>query len=169
MIDKIRAARRAGRVGRYHTHQLLHREDVAQHTFNVMNLLLTLCHGNVSQNLLLAALMHDQGEYCTGDIPSPIKRQLDDESKSRIHDMEYAGVSFIHHRGFPELTEWEAKLLKLADNLDGWLKTNEEVKLGNDDIRDVRTTYALYILDALDDIKGNISVEVYKILDTNHD
>ena len=124
MIDKINAARRAGRVVRFHTHDMIRRENVAEHTFNMMNILMIITNGNLSQNLIMAALLHDQGEYVTGDIPSPVKRVLLDVDRGTIDSMESNGVNFIHHRGSPELTTWEHKLLKLADNLDGWLKFN---------------------------------------------
>jgi len=141
-MDKILAARRAGRVQRFHTYDTLRREDVAQHTFNVMNLLLILTNCNVSKNLIIAALMHDQGEYVTGDIPSPVKLMLKSEP---LLNMEVAAVNFIHHQGGPHLTEWEQKLLKLADNLDGYIKASEEVAMGNMDLKDAKATYLLYL------------------------
>lgn len=164
MISKIKAVRKAGRVTRYHTHQLIHQEDVAQHTFNMMNLLMVLTHGNISHNLLLAALLHDQGEYITGDIPSPVKRGFDDATKHRIDGMESSGVDFIHHRGSPDLTEWEHKLLKLADNLDGYLKCCEEIKRGNDGLMDCRSTYRSYLRLQIEEIGGNIGSAVDTIL-----
>lgn len=151
MNEKLKAARQAGRVQRYHTTKLIWDEDVAQHTFNVLNLLMVMTQGQVSPNLLKAALLHDQGEYVTGDIPSPVKRTI---NTSAIEVMEFTAVNFIHYSGSPDLTDWEHKLLKTADNLDGLLKCTEEVGMGNCGAGPVGATYCEYLRQLLPELGG---------------
>lgn len=157
MNSKLRAARRAGRVARYHTSTLVHREDVAQHSFNLMNILMVMLNGNVSNDLLVAALLHDQGEYLTGDIPSPVKKMLPPAAKSHIEMVEEQAVNMIHAKGHPVLTEWEHTMLKVADNLDGLLKCIEEVELGNQDLIITGSTYCIYLENLLPKLGGSQS------------
>ena len=151
MNSLIRAARRAGRVTRYHTSTLVKGEDVAQHTFNMMNLLMVMLNGQVSPALLKAALLHDQGEYVTGDIPSPVKRAM---KLNELDIMETAAINYIHYAGSPSLTEWEHLLLKVADNLDGLLKCTEELRLGNYELDMVGKTYVSYLNELLPSLGG---------------
>lgn len=152
MNEKIRTARKAGRVQRYHTSEVLRTEDVAQHTFNMLNLLMIMTEGSVSVNLMKAALLHDQGEYVTGDIPSPVKKALGHYHE--IAAMEEAAVNFIHKQGTPKLTKWEHLLLKVADNMDGLIKCTEEVKLGNRDLVPVGRVYVTYLIKQLEEVGG---------------
>lgn len=159
MNEKIRTARKAGRVMRYHTSEVLRAEDVAQHTFNMLNLLMIITEGSVSANLMKAALLHDQGEYVTGDIPSPVKKSvLSIDQTFLLTSMEEAAVNFIHKQGTPKLTKWEHGLLKIADNMDGLIKCTEEVKLGNRDLVAVGRVYTTYLIKQLEEVGGgNIS------------
>lgn len=144
MNHKLRAARRAGRVLRYHTSGMVWRENVAEHTFNVMNILMVMTDGQMSHRLLEAALLHDQGEYVSGDIPSPVKKLLGPGAR-QISLLEEQGINTIHNKGEPKLTDWEYLLLKVADNLDGLLKCTEEVELGNKELIVTGSTYSSYL------------------------
>lgn len=144
MAELVSRGRRAGGVRRFHCYDMVHTENVAQHTFNVMNLLMIMTGGTLSHKLLEAALLHDQGEYVTGDIPSPIKRMLG-SAASVINNMEEQAVRMIHVRGTPPLTEWEHAMLKAADNLDGLITAMREVKRGNQPMAEVAAVYAGYL------------------------
>lgn len=146
MLKRAQVARQAGNVGRYHTQSLLKPENVAQHTFNALNLLLILTNGQVSQQLVQALLTHDMGEYVTGDIPSPAKRRLDAESRDAINNLEEESMRAIHPELAIALTAYEHKLLKLADNLDGLLKCIEERRLGNRSMDICYENYKSYLL-----------------------
>jgi 5'-deoxynucleotidase YfbR-like HD superfamily hydrolase len=159
MNPKIKAARKAGRVMRYHNREVFRPEDVAQHTFNMMNLIMIMTEGTASQNLLKAALLHDQGEYVTGDIPSPVKRLI---NSSELGTMELSGVNFIHRHGVPLLTDWQQEILKLADNLDGLLRCTEEVGRGNWDMLEVGNTYVLYLGKQLEELGGGQIVDIVR-------
>src|SRR5690606_21897357 len=122
MDTKVRLARRAGRVRRYHTAHMVQGEDVAQHTFNCMNLAMILTNGQPSMALLQHILLHDQGEWLTGDVPSPVKRKLNPEARATMDTMEDSAINVIHHCGIPALSAEERHLFKVVDNWDGLLK-----------------------------------------------
>lgn len=135
----IKRMRQAGRVLRYHTHPLIVRENVAEHTFNVMNLLLALGAGG-NANLMLYALLHDQGEWKTGDVPSTVKRSVPG-IKEAVDSIEKSALP----RPLPELSAEEYRLFKTADNLDGLIKVLEELRLGNDVMIEVGKEYRKYL------------------------
>jgi 5'-deoxynucleotidase YfbR-like HD superfamily hydrolase len=146
MLKQIIIARRAGNVTRYHTSQLLQKETVAQHTFNMINILMVVTDRQITANLLMAVVTHDMGEYKTGDIPSPVKK-LSPEFREHCNAIEDKAMREVHVGFFPELTEWEYRLLKFADNLDGLMKITEERRMGNklEDTRIIGENYASYI------------------------
>lgn len=127
MFKRVKRGRVAGMVRRYHTMTMAHPEDVAQHSFNVMNLLMIMTDGQASRNLMIYALMHDQGEWMTGDTPSTVKRSMGAELKAKLDAMEEAAVNMIHASGLPEITPWEYRIFKMADNLDGLIKVGAEL------------------------------------------
>lgn len=145
MLSYIKVARAAGNVKRYHTHELLKEEKVGQHTFNMLNILMIVTDRNLSRNLMMAALVHDMGEYETGDIPSPIKK-LNPGLREQLNELEDRAMRAAHVGFYPELSEWEYKLLKFADNLDGLLKVTDELRLGNKTVRWVGEKYLAYLL-----------------------
>lgn len=139
-MSKIAIGRRAGRVVRYHTTPTLVREDVAQHTFNVMNILMFLHDGAFPPILMEYALLHDQGEWKTGDIPSPVKRAAP-SIKKIVDEVEAEALPFQ----LPKLTDGERAVFKLADNLDGLLKCTEELRMGNMVMEEIGDEYVRYI------------------------
>lgn len=160
-LKRIKLARTAGSVRRYHTKFLLKDEQVSTHTFNMLNTLLILTDGNVSSNLLRAALMHDMGEYVTGDIPGNTKHAMDAETQYEIEELEQRAIDAIHPYSHPELSDWERMLLKLADRLDGLLKCNEELKMGNTLLADVRANYVEY----LNSMKDKVGPHMWEIVE----
>lgn len=159
VVERVTRARRAGNVHRFHCYDMVHPENVAQHTFNVMNLLMVMTGGTISHRLLEAALLHDQGEYVTGDIPSPIKRMMGGGA-SVLNSMEEQAIQMIHVRGTPDLTEWEHTMLKAADNLDGLLTCVREVKRGNTQMAEVASVYAGYLKELGTKLGGGTAGEI---------
>lgn len=145
MLKQAQLARRAGNVQRYHTQMLLRSETVAQHTFNMLNLLHIVTHGIFSPQLMNAILVHDMGEYATGDIPSPGKRALNKEAKDSFLAAEDAAMRAIHPGIAIDLTSYEHSVLKLCDNLDGLLKCTEERMMGNRIIQECAENYIAYL------------------------
>lgn len=145
MLDRIRLARVAGNVQRYHTQTLVKQESVAQHTFNMLNIVIILTQGQVSKRLLEAVLVHDMGEYITGDVPSPGKRALNDDAKTSFLALEESSMRAVHPTIEIELTLYEASVLKYADMLDGLMKCLDERMLGNRHIRKCAENYIAYL------------------------
>lgn len=127
-------------VTRYHTVTTLVKETVGHHSHGVA-LLTTLLAPTASRSLLLAALCHDLAEHLTGDIPSPAKRELGvgdriDELEARL--MKSAGIEM------PDLSDEEARILKLADIAQGALFCAREISMGNTRMQLVFDRYMNY-------------------------
>lgn len=146
MDNKVRLARRAGRVRRYHTAHMVQGEDVAQHTFNCLNLVMILTNGQPSMALLQHVLLHDQGEWLTGDIPSPAKRAIPASAKADIDLLEDQAINIIHHCGVPGLSAEDQHLFKVVDNWDGLLKCIEEAIMGSLDAQEIGNKYVQYLM-----------------------
>jgi 5'-deoxynucleotidase YfbR-like HD superfamily hydrolase len=117
-------------------------QDVAQHSFNVCNLVRLLGGSMYAQ---LAAIHHDMGEYACSDVPSPVKRILGAEAKGKLETMELNGLIACGIDDIP-LNEKDAKILKIADNLEGLITCIEEVRMGNRDLVAVGGRYAEYLI-----------------------
>lgn len=152
MLKKILEARAAGVVQRFHTVRLLHPENVAEHSFNVVNIVVALTQGTASQSLLLAALAHDMGEVVIGDYPANIKKQLPTEVRRHVDEMEMLALHSIHPY-LPVLPAEEHYVLELADRLDGLLKCRDELRMGNKDIIPIGERYVEYLMKLTDDNK----------------
>lgn len=146
---RVELARQAGKVARYHARSLVRPESVAEHTFNVLNLIMIITEMRPSYRLITAALLHDMGEYATGDIPSPVKRAMDQQTLNKIEAMEWDAVKRIHPDFVDEITVTEKAILKFADNLDGLFKCCEELELGNQPMIECGENYANYVADML--------------------
>lgn len=150
---RITLARRAGRVVRYHGQYLIRPENIAEHTFGVLNILAIMTGGQISAALMLNALFHDGGEYISGDMFSPIKRSVPG-LRDACNALEKEGTDATIGP-LPTLSDWEHKILKVADNLDGLFKCIEERDMGNYTIGEgysdfkngVGGQYALYLED----------------------
>lgn len=149
--EQVRLARLAGRVARFHTRPLLRPENVAEHTFNVMNLMILLTDGVVSPKALQHALQHDMGEYRVGDVPGPSKRNF---ASGAFLAAEERAVADIFGAGPPNLNDWEHLIFKVADNLDGLLKCREELVMGNVDALEPGRDYAQLLQAMLPSLGG---------------
>lgn len=163
LLERAHLSRRAGRVTRYHSQTLLRSEDVATHTFGLMNLLVIMTAGQVSARLLMAALAHDMGEYATGDVPSPVKRAMGATAKEAFDLMEDTAMLVIHPDLLEDITEWEYRLLKTCDNLDGLLKCIEEKRMGNYLIEECGENYAAYLSAQLEALGGGPAAELVQL------
>ena len=108
-------AYRAGKVNRIHTEPGIHQENLAEHSHGVA-MCLILLHPNPHGNLLKAALLHDLGEFKTGDIPSPAKK-ASVEIEKWCEDQQNAFFSSIGV-AFPELSKQDSIALHIADKFD---------------------------------------------------
>lgn len=161
-LERIKLSRRAGNVNRYHQHILLRPEDVAKHTFNLVNILMIMTDRQVTAKLLMAAMAHDQGEYVTGDIPSPVKHGVSQELRAEINAIEDRAMHDIHGKEWEALSDWEYLLLKTADNLDGLLKCIDEKALGNQTLTFIGDKYAEYLEAQLPALGGGPAAELVR-------
>lgn len=113
---------RGGAVRRYHTEGQDIQQDVAQHSWRVMVILLNLWPES-SPELIRAALYHDTAEGLLGDIPAPIKR--DPAVKKIFHDAEKRFIRFLDVDYESALTEEERVRLSIADKLELCLTCSE--------------------------------------------
>lgn len=127
VMHQLNYVARGGVVQRMHMIPVLHRQNVAAHSFGVAWWCWALTNEKPSVNLLMAALAHDLAEGVVGDIPAPTKRMLQSGALDQAeHEADYNG-------GMPvfELTEEEARVLKLADSMDLLHYCVCEAQLGN--------------------------------------
>lgn len=161
-LQRVHLSRRAGRVTRYHQHDLLKPETVAQHTFGLVNILMIMTDRQITAKLLMAAIAHDQGEYVTGDLPSPIKHGLGKEFRDAFNVMEDKAMHDIHGSEWEELSDWEYLLLKTADNMDGLLKCIDERNLGNKTLTFIGDKYAEYLEAQLPALGGGPAADLVR-------
>ena len=127
MKDTIQYAYEGAAVERFHTRPGLKPNTDAQHSWGVAMLCWALTDGKPGECLLMAALTHDLAESTCGDVPRPTKMKLglvaaldELENSERVR----YGLNF-------SLTKTEARMLKLADMLDGMLWCAREAGLGS--------------------------------------
>lgn len=121
-------ARKNLNVKRFHTKPMLVGETVGHHSSGVAFLIMTI-DPDCSAKLLKAAILHDMGEYMTGDIPAPGKR-----ASKLLASAENIMASMYckeHNLSLPQLNDREKWLLKLCDGLDLVFKCAEEISMGN--------------------------------------
>lgn len=149
-LQRLLRARDSACVTRFHTARVVHDETVAEHSFNVVNLILIMTDGKATKELLLAALVHDMGEPQVGDIPSPVKRALPPEVGEAMERLEWQAIKEIHPYLQSGLTKGDERTLSLADKLDGLMKCRDELRLGNKGIREIGDRYIQYIQELTD-------------------
>ena len=127
------------------------REDVAQHTTEVIFVAHTLCllannmfGKNVSrEKVCMCAAYHDVSEILTGDMPTPVKYN-NDAIQSAFKNIEKIAVEKLLQTARPQiqqdlscrltgscLTDYEKKILKAADKLCALTKCIEELQSSN--------------------------------------
>lgn len=154
----VALALNGGRTKRFHTVSTIKENTVAEHTYGVIVLVLALTGGMASKNLILAALAHDMAECELGDVPAPAKRKLG--IYDAFNELE---EDVLRTNGWATtLTDEEAKILKIADSLDGFLFCVKEYRMGNHDIKPVLGRFASYIREALKFPEGAEPSELFK-------
>lgn len=126
-VDQLFRWKLGARVNRYHTHGLIRPPSVDQHQWGVAVIALYL-EPELSRNALIKALVHDLGEYDTGDVPAFVKRS-NPELRKQLKEVEFKverriGTDFV-------VTEIEERIIKLADLFDHIWTCLDEVERGN--------------------------------------
>lgn len=145
---QLDAIMQSAAVSRHHANMTNATQSVGEHTYGVLWILFIIAP-QIDLKLFMAALAHDTPEYVTGDIPAPAKRSglVDkaalEETEARI--MISAGLLDCN----PLLTDFETKLLKLADNLEGAAWYASEVIRGNGHATKPLNTYCAWLQDTV--------------------
>lgn len=133
-------------VKRYHTARTLEQQTVGAHSFGVAMMCYILTAGRPSAELLMGALSHDLAEHKVGDIPSPTKRATPGLAQA-LQRQEDAVLGA--HGLLWELNPTEARVLKLADYMDGMVYCCQEAELGNTSIAEVYYNFHSYAAELL--------------------
>lgn len=141
--DRILFITRGGKTKRFHTADTLTSQTVAEHSFGVA----WLCHllyPTARKELLLAALSHDLAEHRVGDVSSVVKK-ANPSLRDTLQSME---ERLLHEHGFnfeDGLTEYEAKVLKMADLIDGMLFCLRERAMGSRMVLEIYENFYNYV------------------------
>lgn len=135
LINRMRLMRQAGAIERAHVKPHLMRYSNAQHTHDLLSLLIQCWMADHEGEppraaLLIRAHVHDAGEIVTGDVPSPIKH-LCGEALLKVDAQveQWLGCD-------PYITKEEQRYLDTADRFELFLWCHEEVLRGNTEVVD---------------------------------
>lgn len=126
-------ARLAGRVRRYHTWPYIREQSVAEHSWQLLRILLCIWP-EVPAHVMSYVVRHDCGEMKTGDAPYPVKADNPDIARGMDR---VEGESLLEqlNAGFlilgPDVTQDEKWVVKLAEFIEMWEWGAEEQLLGN--------------------------------------
>jgi 5'-deoxynucleotidase YfbR-like HD superfamily hydrolase len=141
--QRIDFIRRGSEVQRFHTMRTIQRNDVGHHSFHVA-WLAWLMSPRDAHGVVMAALTHDLAEHRTGDLPGDFKKDMglsDDFAAYENKLMAGVGLEQLGECLLPE----EARILKLADLMEGCFFCISERSLGNDRLGHVFANYRRYI------------------------
>jgi 5'-deoxynucleotidase YfbR-like HD superfamily hydrolase len=148
LTEQIKFVYNGGRPQRFHTHDTLLRQNVAEHSFYVTALATILYNDELPlldfATLIRACLFHDVAEHVVGDLPSPTKRQSD-VLKKTIDEFEYQALS--RQNLYIPLPSVLKRKLKICDNLDGLMFCVREKAMGNRRMRVVFYNYYKYLVE----------------------
>lgn len=133
IVDVESDPRHAGQVERYHTWPTHRRQSVAEHTWQVMRIMMTVDVGMCTTRLMHYAVLHDVGEMA-GDVPWPGKRN-DPVLKSQ-HDLAEKRVRAAMtarwgQPGLPTLSGTERSFFKMCECIEMWEFGLQERSMGN--------------------------------------
>lgn len=132
-MNLVKDPRAAGQVRRYHTWAVIKDQSVAEHTWQILRILLTIWP-EAPRNVLIYAVIHDMGEM-SGDIQYPFKILFNElkqgSEKAEIHvrreQRQHLGAPDIKH----PLSQFERHVFKACDNLEMWEYGIRERNMGN--------------------------------------
>ena len=171
----INTARNAGRINRFHTKPLLFDQDIAQHSFNSLFIMLELAKNadNIDENKLMKYIcLHDLGESASGDCVGSSKAEYPELKKAldRVEKDWYDRNLPEYLKSAFDLNEKEKLVAKISDLLEGLITALTDVSLGNKTlesaVRDIYNTLMNKWVDAetmYDDLEENVGRIVYWI------
>jgi hypothetical protein len=126
-------ARLAGRVLRYHTWPHIKEQSVAEHSWQLLRILLCIWP-TVPAHIMSYVVRHDCGEIKTGDAPYPVKAENKDIAigMNRVEEQsldEQVATGFLVLG--PDVNDDEKWVVKLAEFIEMWEWGAEELLMGN--------------------------------------
>jgi len=134
--DRLLRLRRLSNVPRWTVVPTIRSQNVAEHSFHVCTLALWLADRSAAvsdgritrEQLVYAALYHDEFESITGDIAAPAKKWIDnaqfDKMKTTLNIKEYENEEI-------------KSIIKVADLMEAYLFLQEELAMGNSSLRSI--------------------------------
>ncbi len=146
--------RRSAFVERWHARQTQQTQNLAEHHYFVariaMDIVYALAHYDINMDIDMSevvstALLHDEAEKITGDVPGSAKR-IFPELRQMVEGLEDKVVGELYGhipgeageeytalvRGYNNNQKRiENQIVKYADKLEAWLFARTEVKMGN--------------------------------------
>lgn len=164
MRNKLDFIFSGGLVKRYHVMDTLRTQNNAEHSFGVAWLVYMLSGGMPSAALLIAALQHDLAEQDTGDLPAPAKRRLGiSEQFAEYEETILLEIGLLAQ----PLSEYELRILKLADCAELCLFCIREIALGNKQMHIVYQRGISYIHEL--GKCGRIAEELITVIEEKYD
>lgn len=139
-LDQLKLALRLHRVQRFQTHHLVEPMSVAEHSFRV-----GMLYAYLGGKEPYAAFGHDLEEAATGDLPSPIKKELQGLEKFESIRPQFKD-------------DEEKKLGKLADRLDLVLHIRPQARF-NEELQDIYETELDLLMELARELKKTREVK----------
>lgn len=124
--------RSAGRVTRFHTWERVKEQSNAEHTWQVIRIMLAIWP-ECPREVLVEVMFHDVGERVSGDAPYPTKAESP-VLKTEMDRLENAGRLGMTPWGVvarKPLTVEAHAIFKMAEFIEMWEYALDEVALGN--------------------------------------
>jgi len=154
---RLIALREAASVMRCHTMRAHHRPSIADHCYNMVNMLLVL-HPDPPINLVKACMWHDVPERWLGDMPAPTKWRVEGFEKMESHVLSALQLGF-------SLSEEDQRWLQGLDMTEILLWAKEELSLGNQNVGNLVKRVSFKLQQDYND--GILPTEIAAFLD-NH-
>lgn len=132
----------SGHVQRYHCATIDQKQANSSHQWEVA-VILTQIYPAASAELLLFALTHDVAEAVTGDMPSPIKKEVP-ELKRLMDELEEDYRSELGLQAEGHFSEEELLAVKYADILSGIYFTTHRINCGDRGAVPIRDNWMKY-------------------------
>lgn len=141
--------RMAGEVIRYHTWPTLRKQTIANHSWNVLRIVLTVWkHWVIAPGVVEYITLHDVGEIRTGDAPYPIKRD-NPQLKSIMDKLEDESLmeQGIKLQSIDDMWKWRIKVAHTIEMMEFGL---DELLLGSSYAGPVVTRMKIWLNEQLD-------------------
>lgn len=159
----IYTIRNSGSLERFHTRNLLFKQNIATHSFNVAFLSLEIAQNikNVSiEKILKNSLIHDASEIYTSDVSGEVKQDYPNLKQilSEIeNDWIEENVPNYLMSSF-DLSEDERCIVKFADLLDALMVSLVDLRLGNHMLKPAVKNLWITLENKLSDV-GNVKMK----------